>query len=264
MGSNGQLGTGGTADVVLPSSSNILTGATWIASGSQSSHACAVLSNSSAFCWGSNSFGQIGNNDTSGSDVLLPTPVVGLGSGVATVGGGQYSTCALLLNATVKCWGDGGDGQVGNGVVTSVLTPPSSDLPGLNAVQVSAGQYHTCVLLVSTGVRCWGGNIYGQIAQPASVLWQASPPSTDLITGVNQVSCGQAFTCLLMSAATRGVRCFGINSSGQLGIGSTTIAVYSVPTSDALIGVLQVSAGIAHTCALMNTTGIRYVRQVQN
>lgn len=216
-GAYGQLGTGSTANVLSCPSASVLSGATWIGSGPSSHHACAVLSNGSLYCWGYNVYGQVGNNDTSGANVLSPAPVVGLGSGVATVGGGQYDTCAVLSNGSVRCWGYANAGQVGNGIVVSVLAPPSSDLPGLNAVQVSAGQYHTCVILVSTGLRCWGGNNYGQVGQPSNVPWLTSPPSTDLIIGVTQVSCGQYHTCALMSA-TSGVRCFGINANGQLGM----------------------------------------------
>lgn len=256
-GSNGVLGAGNTLSVNnAAAASKILNGAVWISTSSVSNYACAVLSNGSLYCWGSNSYNQIGNNSTSGGNVLTPTTVAGLSSGVTSVDTGQYSTCALLSNGSVSCWGYAAQGQIGNGISINVYSPPTSDIPGLNAVQISVGQLHTCVVLQSAGVRCWGGNTNGQIGQPSSVLWLATPPTSDLIGNVSQVSCGEYHTCLLM-ANTTGVRCFGYNGYGQLGTGSMA-SLNTVPSVDVLLGVVQLSAGYTSTCVLMNTTGIRW------
>ena len=152
----------------------------------------------------------------------------------------------------VRCWGYNFYGQLGDGTTTDLHNPPSSDvLAGVS--QIAAGYGHTCALMSgSGGVRCWGYNSNGQLGDGTTTDLH-SPPSSDVLAGVSQIAAGSYHTCALMMS-TSGVRCWGYNSNGQLGDGTTT-SLYSPPGSDVLTGVSQIAAGSSHTCTLMRGTG---------
>jgi alpha-tubulin suppressor-like RCC1 family protein len=127
-----------------------------------SENTCAITTGGGLKCWGRNRSGQVGNGTDVG-DEFLPQDVTGLSSGVQAVAVGTYHTCALLTNATLKCWGSSDDGQVGSGEIAySILAPTVVD--GASGVlEVSGGEGHTCVLQPGGVVKCWGDNFYGQL-----------------------------------------------------------------------------------------------------
>lgn len=116
----GQLGTGDVRARRFPTPvTGLGTGRpTAIAAGVQSS--CAVASGA-VRCWGANDFGQLG--DGTRIPRLAPTPVLGISRGGAQVGAGARHACALLTSGRIKCWGDNGLGQLGNGTTIDSLTP---------------------------------------------------------------------------------------------------------------------------------------------
>ena len=152
----------------------------------------------------------------------------------------------------VRCWGYNSHGQLGDNTTTNLYSPPSSDaLTGV--AQIAAGIYHTCALMSRTGgVRCWGYNGHGQLGDKSTNDLH-SPPNSDVLKGVAQITIGWAYTCVLMSE-TGGVRCWGGNSYGQLGDGNS-IDIHSPPSNDVLTGVAQIAAGDSHMCALMSGAG---------
>ncbi len=137
----------------------------------------------------------------------------------------------MTSNGGVRCWGVAANGRLGNGVTSgTVLAPPLTDvLTGVS--QISAGNFHTCVVVGNNGgVRCWGSAQNGQLGNGLTVGNFATPPSTDVLIGATQVVAANTHTCVLM-ANNGGVRCWGSATSGRLGNGASTGSVSSPPSS---------------------------------
>ena len=176
---------------------------------------------------------------------------------------GIFHQCALMQDATVRCWGENDYGQLGNGVISS---PPDAPNPtpvpvvGLNGVAaVAGGGFHTCARFSDGRLRCWGRNSEGQLGDPAFTDW-ASPTSVPVagITTATGVTGGGYHTCAVLQNGT--VRCWGQNDYGQLGNGTTTPA--AVPKStpvevSRITNAVAVSAGGFHTCALLADGTVR-------
>ena len=215
-GSYGQLGNGSTtSSQTTPVSVSSISTATSVSAGD--SHTCAVLSGGTVKCWGGGSYGQLGNGSTTSSQT---TPVsVSSISTATSVSAGDSHTCAVLSGGTVKCWGYGGYGQLGNGSITSSQTTPVSVNSISTATSVSAGDYHTCAALSGGTVKCWGYGGYGQLGN-GSTSSQTTPVSVSSISTATSVSAGDYHTCAVLSGGT--VKCWGGGYSGQLGNGSTS------------------------------------------
>jgi alpha-tubulin suppressor-like RCC1 family protein len=112
-------------------------------------------------CWGRNDTGQLGDGTTTMRK--SPANVTGLGSGVSAVSAGARHTCARMQAGGAMCWGYNLYGQVGDGTTVTRPAPVNvSVLPGgLGSIQV--GNYYTCALLSTGGIRCWGNNDFGQL-----------------------------------------------------------------------------------------------------
>ena len=215
---------------------------------------CALTGSGGAKCWGMNNYGQLGAStaEMCGSDSCSSTPldVTGLTTGVLAVSAGEYHACAVTAAHTVKCWGHNDEGQLGDGTNTDRSTPV--DVTGLTDVAiVQAAAGHTCALKTNGAVLCWGANVAGQLGNPGAGLASNVPVAvTGLSSGVAAISAQNgAHTCALMS--TGNVKCWGFNTFGQVGNGSTGFAV-TTPVDVVYVNndVVQISAGAMHTCAL--------------
>jgi len=154
--------------------------ATAVAAGFE--HTCALLSGGTVVCWGGNDSGQLGNGTLS-APVFTPATVSGL-TGVRAIAAALSTTCALLSNGSVKCWGSNANGQLGDGTTNPSSSVPvsASGLSGVTVLSVSNG--HACALLPDGTARCWGANSAGQLgngeagyaATPVAVL--PFPPSS--------------------------------------------------------------------------------------
>ena len=120
---------------------------------------------------------------------------------------------------------------------------------------LATGDGHTCAVTVAGGVQCWGLNNFGQLGDGTTNDRLTAGAVTGLAAGVVAVAAGDAHACAL--TATGAVRCWGNNSWGQLGDGSMTYRTAPVPVAGLSSGVVAISAGAIHTCALTATGAVK-------
>lgn len=145
--------------------------------------------------------------------------------------------------------------QEGDGTVDAASKALYVPIKGI--VSVDAGYDQTCAITISGGVKCWGGNLSGQVGNPAAGATYVPLPVdvTGLTSGVKQVAAGRFFTCAVLVAGT--VKCWGANNYGQLGINqpiSESLVPVDVPS---LAGVASIAAGGAHVCVVLNAGGVK-------
>jgi len=159
-GFQGQLGNGQTSDSLTPVDvTGLARGVAAIAAGSYQT--CALTSGGGVKCWGVGASGQLG--DSTVADSAVPIVVTGLGSGVTAVAVGTIHRCALTMGGGVKCWGWDRSGQLGDGKVTPSSVPVDVWGLGTGVTAIAAGTTHSCALMKSGGVKCWGANDSGQL-----------------------------------------------------------------------------------------------------
>lgn len=180
---------------------------------------CALKSDATVWCWGSNSAGQLGNGTVVSS--AKPVQVSGL-TDVSQIEAGGFSACALKSNATVWCWGYNLFGQLGNGTSTNSSIPVqvSGITVADGASQISLGQYHACALKVSRSVICWGWGDYQQNGNSTNATTY-SPMTITGISTATQVATGISTSCALLSNQT--VSCWGSGYNGQFGNNVRTV-----------------------------------------
>ena len=253
------------------------------------SHTCAVFPSGALKCWGDNEFGQLGQGDPTdrGDDPgelgdALPVIPLGNGRAVAAVSAGAGHTCAILDTGAVRCWGAGGNGRLGLGDSENRGELPGEmgeALPAVDlgtdrtAVDVTAGQAHTCAILDDGAVKCWGANGNGQLGiGDAEDRGDGPGEMGDALPAVNlgagrtavAISAGNRHTCAVLDDAT--VKCWGNGTNGRLGQGSTAhVGDGPGEMGDALPAVslgtgrtaTAVSAGGQHTCALLDDATVK-------
>jgi alpha-tubulin suppressor-like RCC1 family protein len=268
----GQLGNGVidpgarlyAAPVLNAAGGLALSGVDQISTGE--SFACAHLSSGGLKCWGNNSMGQHGNNSGGSNDSTNPAPVTVLNptgtaplEGTARVATGSWQTCIFTNWEAAHpfyCWGDDWMGQLGIGSGTGIqkLPQPVADISGLGGgggsgleAQIVAGGAHTCSLTTGGGLKCWGSNSNGQLGDGTTIDRQNPVDVAGLSSDVKSMALGDNFSCAVISWGR--LKCWGDNTHGQLGAGSTTNS--ALPLTAILPGVttVQVAAGSGHTCA---------------
>jgi len=210
-------------------------------------HTCALTAAGAVQCWGWNASGQLGDGSTTNKST--PQPVTGLASGVASISSGANHACALTTAGAVQCWGNNGYGQVGNGSTTNQSTPQPVTGLSSGVAAIAAGQFHTCALTTAGAVQCWGANNSGQLGDGSTTNKSTPQPVTGLASGVAFIAAGAAHTCALTLAGA--VQCWGSNSSGQLGDGSTTNKSTPQPVTGLASGVAAIAAGTFYTNLLL-------------
>lgn len=214
-------------------------------------HGCIVDKNKNAKCWGSNEYGQLGNGSTSDNSSLVS--VSGLSSSnVKSLAAGYAHTCAVTISGGVKCWGRNSSGQLGNNTTTNSSTPV--DVTGLTSgvKYVVAGSAHSCALLTTGAVKCWGYNTNGSLGNSSTENSSTPVDVTGLSSGVNYIFSNRGeHTCALLSSG--GLKCWGLNEFGQIGNNTTT-------NSSSPADVIGLSSGVEYaytsgysTCAKLSS-----------
>ena len=261
----GQLGDGTTSNSNVPTAvkaSGALAGKTLTQITAGLVHTCALDSAGAVYCWGWNAYGQLGDGTTTDSSVPVAVNTGGAlgGTPLSQITAGAYVTCAVDVGGAAYCWGYNVYGELGDGTNTSTDVPVAVDtsgaLAGQTLTQINASWYHTCAVDTTGAAYCWGRNAYGQLGD-ASSAGSNVPVAVDasgVLAGkvLTQITAGAYDTCAADAAGA--AYCWGYDSYGELGNGSTTSS--SVPVAVDTGGLLegkvitQIYAGVWHTCAL--------------
>jgi alpha-tubulin suppressor-like RCC1 family protein len=275
---SGALGYGDIADHIgdteLPASAgdvDVGGAVTQLTAGD--SYTCAVLEGGALRCWGRGRFGALGygnGNDIGDDETPASAGDVDVGGAVVQIAAGGNHTCAVLEGGALRCWGNNALSELGHGgdIVGDDETPasvPPVEVGG-TVSRVAAGSQHTCAILGSGAVRCWGRASEGQLGYGnTSVIGDDETPASagDVDVGggtVVDIQAGTHHNCVLLD--TGALRCWGRNADGQLGYGHTSdIGDDETPASagDVDVGgpVVAMSLGERHTCAVLDTGAVR-------
>jgi alpha-tubulin suppressor-like RCC1 family protein len=213
------LGAGGTG---------VLTGVTGaVVAGN---HVCAIKNDNTVWCWGANTYGELGvgstSNYTENISQVLGAGGTGTLTGVNGMTGGAYNSCVLKTDNSVWCWGENAYGQLGIGNTVDKTYPTqvldvggTGTLTGVNSV--SSGSYHTCALKADSTVWCWGANNIYQLGNLNGSTNQLSPVQvigaggTGTLTNVVSLASGATHNCTYKADGS--VWCWGDNNHGQVG-----------------------------------------------
>ncbi len=247
-------------------------------------HSCAASRAGNARCWGYGASGQlgyantrtIGDDETPGSALAV---VLGAGRTATSIATGEFHTCALIDDGTVRCWGFAGDGRLGYGNTNDVGDDEAPGAAGpvnlgvaRTATAITAGDGYTCAILDDGTVRCWGyganGRLgYGNTENVGDDETPATAGPVDLGPGrtAAAISAGSGHTCAVLDDGT--VRCWGYNREGQLGYADLRIGEdvgdNETPGSVGPVALgparsaTAISAGGRHTCALLDDGTVR-------
>lgn len=250
-GSNtyGQLGDGTTNDAAVPNPVTNLSSVVSIDAGG--AHTCAFCTDGKAYCWGMNFLGQLG--DGTNTDRHVPTRLkdeLTINNGVSQLGdiifisSGTSHSCGIRSSGTAFCFGDNSFGKLGDNTTSAKNAPVAIGSPTLAMVQfISAGDSHTCAIVLGGYTYCWGLNDHGQIGDGSTT----NRHLPKLITQqASYISAGFHHTCASFYGGV--ARCWGRNDNGQLGDGTYLDRDGPVPVKE-LQDVISVTAGWAHSCA---------------
>jgi alpha-tubulin suppressor-like RCC1 family protein len=204
-----------------------LSGVTHVAAGG--SHTCALSSAGVVYCWGTDSYGQLGDGMSGkGSHNPIPTAIAGLPS-VKAISVGSAHSCAVLVDTTARCWGDNSFGQLGTGTdaLNSYKSTPAVVHGMVNVVQLQAAAHTTCAALQDQTVRCWGD--VSDLFKNLTSLRDGKahdPMRVPKAVFAAEVRVAGEHACVRKTDGT--VACWGLNEHGELGNRSADPVDYSL------------------------------------
>lgn len=251
---DGELGDGATSMTTVPTAVSGGLNFRQVSGGKY--HSCAVSLAGDGYCWGSNLVGQLGKT----VEVQSTTPVLnGRAITFASISVGREHSCGIALSGVAFCWGSNSTGQLGFATKTFSVDTAGFVFTGADFTRIAAGGLHNCGLTTTGTTLCWGFNDQGQLGNgttttlfPDTVSSKLTPVSGGL--AFDSLTAGYKHTCALTAAGA--AYCWGDNSFGQLGDGTTTRSLVPVPVGGGLTFV-ALSAGFYHTCGI-TTTGAAY------
>jgi alpha-tubulin suppressor-like RCC1 family protein len=221
---SGQLGNASGADQTAPGRSAATLALKMLALGGDN-HTCGLITtDGSAYCWGNNTFGQLGDGKKSNAGQRDPSAVTG-GLKFTTIALGRTHTCGLIADGSAYCWGSNAQGQLGDGTVDERLAPVKA-APALKFNSLTAGDSQTCGVTSDGAAYCWGNNAFGQLGSGTAGGQQTAAVAVTGGVKFASVSGGEEFTCGIATDKT--VYCWGSNRVGWLGDG--TDVQHAAPT----------------------------------
>ncbi len=211
-------------------------------------HACALRADRTVWCWGSNAYGQLG--DQTALQRRRPVQVVGIVDAVQIAAGPSY-TCARTAPGAVWCWGLNDNGQLGIGSTSNSLQAVRAVGLEQNVVDISLGHSHACAARNDGKVLCWGLNGNGQLGDGTTTQRTVPTLVNDAFGNYVAVAAAASHSCGLTVGGQP--KCWGYNHVGQLGDGSTLQRTTPAAVAVLTDGVVRIAAGSYHTCALRNT-----------
>jgi alpha-tubulin suppressor-like RCC1 family protein len=206
-------------------------------------HGCVATGDGRVKCWGNNANGELGNGTTTPSfDTAVEV------SGVTTavqVDVGPTSSCVVLSNGNVRCWGSNVFGVLGDGTTTPRATSVrAGNVSSVTAVAV--GREHACAIAGNGSVRCWGRNNEGQLGTGGKVDSLAIV-TVAVVGTATAIALGDQFSCAIVSGGK--VRCWGdAFGTGVLGGSPLPVSIQGIS------GAVAIAAGSAHACVLLSGT----------
>ena len=246
---SGQLGDGTTTDRLVPTP--VSGGLTFASLSGGGAHTCGVTASGAAYCWGDNGVGHLGDGTTFMR--LVPTLVSG-GLKFAAVSAGVGHTCGVTTAGVGYCWGYNEEGRLGDGTTTTRYVP-TLVAGGLSFTRISAGGNYTCGVAASGAAYCWGSNLHGELGTTTSLSYSPLPTQVSGGLTFSSVSASLDHTCGLIANGV--AYCWGDNTVGQLGDGTTNSHLAPGPVAGNLTFDRVSSGANGYTCGV-TTSGAAY------
>jgi alpha-tubulin suppressor-like RCC1 family protein len=215
------------------------------------SHSCGLDATGSAYCWGNNSTGQLGNGTSGGSSnvpVAVSTTIK-----FSSVVAGRIHTCGLSVAGDAYCWGSNFVGSLGDGSGLDSLTPSAVTAPsvGIQYSSISASNDHTCVISLAKDAYCWGENGTGQLGDNSIIQRNTPVKVSDPVSGpeaYSSISAGYSHTCAI--AANGKTYCWGENADGELGDAGNIDSSIPVLVNTGVVAYTSIAAGNNFSCGI--------------
>jgi alpha-tubulin suppressor-like RCC1 family protein len=242
---DGQLGDGTFAERTTPV--NVVSlNSDVVAVSAGFNHSCALRQDGAVLCWGSNQFGQLG--DETLTNRIVPSPVVGLGGPAVAVAAGSNTTCVLRGDGDVRCFGANDSNRLG--IAAQLIRAVPRLVAGPSWASVDAGSTHTCGVSSAGAALCFGDNSQMQLGTGTPISRPLPAAVATLETGVVEVSAGWRHSCARTSVGA--AVCWGQNLYGQLG-DLTGPRPVPGPVPGLSSGVTDIDVGGDHSCAVTAT-----------
>lgn len=188
-------------------------------------HICGLRQDSTIWCWGNDTYGNLGNGSVEG-DKSLPYQISDAGPWKSIIKSSGYTVCAIKSDDTGYCWGRDSKGEAGNGSATSADLHDPTPISGGHSWEMIDGSYDTiCGITTAGAAYCWGNNAFRQVGDGTSTQRDDPTPVAGGDTWLD-ISSGYHFSCGIK--ADQEIYCWGLANSGRLANGASS-GTYPTP-----------------------------------